>query len=729
MQPSWRVPKSPLERLTPMQFRATVAAACVGVLVWDFFTLLPTGFLYLVIVGATFWSADRWMPMATGVAGAVCIMIGLASPVGPTSYQLALLMRVGGALIFIGFAWLTTRHRVLLAEAREREGVLRTIFDSEPACVKVLGPGCVLLDMNRAGLDMIEAGDLQSLRGAPLLPLVVEQHRDAFARMCERVFAGESVSLQFEVVGLKGKRRWMHSQNAPLRNAAGHVTALLAVTQDVTDQKRAEWLLRDSEHRLTQAADIAGLGFFEHDHRTGAIYWSTGARAILGMGPTEERSSEEVFAAIHADDRAMTMTMIARAHDPNGNGSMSMEHRIVRPSGEVRHLSIRSQTTFGPVDGEPALVRTMGTLLDVTDQKQAEAQIRQNEQRLAMATEMAGLGFFERDYRDGTHYWSEDARTIFGMSPSDTWTSEDLVRATHPDDRALLLAGVKQLHDPGHGELTVEHRVVRPNGDVRHVMVRGQMQFEHDGLEPRPRRAVATLWDITERKQAEAQRDALALRVLEAQENERRAVARDLHDEIGQALSALKLNLLRLRREATGAGPIVTDSLRIADEVLQQVRDIALSLRPSILDDLGLGAAVQWYAEQTAGRASLTLSCEVEGNVAGISPATEIACFRVLQEALTNVVRHAAATSVLVQLRDTGNHVELVVRDDGRGFDVDRVIANAGRGSSMGLVGIRERAALLGGVTTVTSAPGVGCEIRVHLPILAHHHASAEVIA
>jgi two-component system sensor histidine kinase UhpB len=596
MQPSWRHPKSLVERLTRGQFRGLVVLVSLAVFAWDFLTELPVPLFYMVAIGFTFWSTDRWMPMAAALTSSTLIIVGLASPLGDMSLRQGFLLRTGGALIFVGSAWLITRHRALLSAAAEREAVLRTIFDSEPACVKVLGPGCILLDMNRAGLDMIEADSLDSVRGHCVLPLIVEEYRDAFARLADRVFASEAAGLQFEVVGLKGTRRWMDMRAAPLFDGASQVTSLLAVTYDVTERIRVE------------------------------------------------------------------------------------------------------------------------------------EKTRRNEQRLALATEMAGLGFYEHDYRTGAIYWSERARAILGMSASETWSAKELHDATHPDDRGLLLSELARVADPRNGTMALDYRVLLPGGAVRDVRATARMFFDDLEGEKRPRAAVATIVDVTERKQAEGQRDALALRVLEAQENERRAVARDLHDEIGQALSALKLNLLRLRREGGGAGPIVADSLRIADEVLQHVRDIALSLRPSILDDLGLGAAVQWYAEQAGARANLTVTCEVDAKDAGLSPATEIACFRVLQEALTNVVRHAAARSVLVQLRDNGSNLELVVRDDGRGFD-DQVNRHGGRVSSMGLLGIRERAALLGGVTTVTSAPGVGCEVLVRLPRVPHDGTLVEAIA
>jgi two-component system sensor histidine kinase UhpB len=289
-----------------------------------------------------------------------------------------------------------------------------------------------------------------------------------------------------------------------------------------------------------------------------------------------------------------------------------------------------------------------------------------------------------------------------------------MVAMIHPEDRERAVSTIARSYDPGgDGAMMLESRIVRPSGEVRHVSVKSQTRFDEAG---RPLKTVGTVFDVTERMQAEAQRDRLARRVLEIQENERRAVARDLHDEIGQALSALKLNLLWLKRDG-GNDRVVGDSLHIADEVLQQVRDIALSLRPSVLDDLGLGAAVQWYVEQSGARAGIRARCQLAPDLAPASPTTEIACFRVLQEALTNVHRHAGAASADVWLHDDGQHLELVVRDDGRGFDVHRVIAGAERGSNMGLLSIRERAALLGGMATVTSTPGCGTEVRVRLPL------------
>jgi signal transduction histidine kinase len=281
------------------------------------------------------------------------------------------------------------------------------------------------------------------------------------------------------------------------------------------------------------------------------------------------------------------------------------------------------------------------------------------------------------------------------------------------------VSAIEEARDPTRGgAVTLEQRIIRPCGEVRHLAVKAQTYFDDDSAHARPLRTLGTLFDITERKRVEAQRDALALRVLEVQEDERRAVARDLHDEIGQALAALKLNLLSLRRNSGVPPNTVHDSLRITDEVLRQVRELALSLRPSVLDDLGLGAAVHWYVEHTASRAGVEATCRVQPDLPTPCPAVEIACFRILQEALTNVYRHARASRVEVSLRRTPGGLELLVKDDGCGFAVDSVLGNAAdRYSRMGLLGMRERTLLLGGQADVRSVPGAGCEVLVQFPL------------
>jgi PAS domain S-box-containing protein len=232
--------------------------------------------------------------------------------------------------------------------------------------------------------------------------------------------------------------------------------------------------------------------------------------------------------------------------------------------------------------------------------------------------------------------------------------------------------------------------------------------------------------NITERKQAEAKRkeysrklQVLSRRLVEAQETERRNIARELHDEIGQALTVTQLNLQAMLQSpaADGLTPRLNESLEEVERVLEQVHDISLDLRPSILDDLGLEPALRWYTERQAALVELKVGFHADRLEQRLDPMIETECFRVAQEALTNVVRHAQAKAVTVELRKEDGQLHLRVRDDGVGFDVTPVREQAVRGASLGLLSMEERALLAGGGLEFKSNPGQGTEVHAWFPL------------
>jgi len=232
--------------------------------------------------------------------------------------------------------------------------------------------------------------------------------------------------------------------------------------------------------------------------------------------------------------------------------------------------------------------------------------------------------------------------------------------------------------------------------------------------------------DITKRKQAEEKRkeyslklQVLSRRLVEAQETERRNLARELHDEIGQALTVIQLNLqAMLQSPGTDAlTPRLNESLQVVERVLEQVQDISLDLRPSILDDLGLEPALRWYTDRQAALVELKVGFHADRLEQRLDPVIETECFRVAQEALTNVVRHAQAKAVTVELRKEDGQLHLRVRDDGIGFDVAAIREKAVRGASLGLLSMEERAALADGGLEFKSVPGRGTEVHAWFPL------------
>jgi signal transduction histidine kinase len=222
-----------------------------------------------------------------------------------------------------------------------------------------------------------------------------------------------------------------------------------------------------------------------------------------------------------------------------------------------------------------------------------------------------------------------------------------------------------------------------------------------------------------ERKRASHKLHVLSHRLVEVQETERRHIARELHDEIGQSLTVAEMNL-HAALDAPRAAAVtlrLQDSIEAVERVLEQVKDLSLNLRPSMLDDLGLEPALRWYTQRQAKLSGLQARFRADPLENRVDPVIETECFRVAQEALTNVVRHAQARHVSVDLSRHNGDLQLSVRDDGVGFDVTALREEAVRGASLGLLSMEERAALAGGGFELRSSPGHGTEVRAWFPL------------
>jgi signal transduction histidine kinase len=233
-------------------------------------------------------------------------------------------------------------------------------------------------------------------------------------------------------------------------------------------------------------------------------------------------------------------------------------------------------------------------------------------------------------------------------------------------------------------------------------------------LELRIRERTMALVDSNERLRE------LSHRLMNVQETERRQIAHDLHDEIGQSLTAMKLGLREANRvlESGPTGAPLKESLTILDQVIRQVRNLALDLRPSLLDELGLVPALKWYIKRQGERAGWETEYSPVIMDNHIPAEVKITCFRIVQEALTNVARYAEATHVQVSLKRQNDHLVLIIEDNGKGFNVEQAKTRARSGFSVGLLGMEERARLVGGGLTITSSPKSGTQLTASLPLV-----------
>ena len=235
---------------------------------------------------------------------------------------------------------------------------------------------------------------------------------------------------------------------------------------------------------------------------------------------------------------------------------------------------------------------------------------------------------------------------------------------------------------------------------------------------------------LEEAQKRETLKGELFRRIVDAQEAERQRIARDLHDETGQALTAIGMGLRGLstaltnNRDRDQAIKTLRNLESLSADSLLELQRLIADLRPSHLDDLGLPAALRWYAGKVQERTDLKVKFDIEGEEVLIASALKIAIFRIVQEALNNITKHAQANDVYIQLEYRPKHVVVSVRDDGVGFDLDMVRMSRSRRPSLGLAGMRERAALLGGEVSIQSSPGQGTLVEASLPL---HSEESEV--
>jgi PAS domain S-box-containing protein len=335
--------------------------------------------------------------------------------------------------------------------------------------------------------------------------------------------------------------------------------------------------------------------------------------------------------------------------------------------------------------------------------------------------------------------WNAGAEGIFGYTAGEMIGGSilTLIPPHRQKDKTWLLStvrGVQTIHTYDAVRLTKDGRcidvsvTVSPLRDAAGQFV-GVSEIVRDISEQK--RAQTLLRQAHERLEIKVQERTVELsganhslrelssRLMQVQEEERSRLARDLHDEIGQLLTALKIDLQEVQHGEVGqshAGAL-TDSLELVDHLLTQVRTLALDLRPSVLDDLGLVAALRWYANRQAKRNGWTLSLSVEGMTRRVPVPIEVACFRIAQEALTNVAKYARAKTIDLTLHRQDEDVTLVIQDDGVGFDVMSARQRAQEGQSIGLLGMEERVRLAGGILEISSTPGRGTTILLRFPL------------
>jgi PAS domain S-box-containing protein len=350
----------------------------------------------------------------------------------------------------------------------------------------------------------------------------------------------------------------------------------------------------------------------------------------------------------------------------------------------------------------------------------AEEELLKSEARLAEAQRVAHLGNWDWNIQTNQLYWSDEIYHIFGLSALQfSATYDAFLDSVHPEDRESVKKAVNEaLYEKK--PFSIDHRIVLPDGSVRTVQELAEVMFNESG---KPVRMLGIVLDITDRKKAEddlkdsyEQLRNLSEHLQSIREEERTNIAREIHDELGQALTALKIDISMIGNKLyPDHKPLVEKTASMMeriDDTIQTVKKICTELRPTVLDHFGLSAAIEWQAEDFQKRTGI--NCEVSFHPEDIvlDQDISIVLFRIFQEALTNIMRHADATEVKASLKAKDGMITLEVIDNGKGI-TEEEITNS---NSFGLLGIRERVNFLGGNVTISGISNKGTAIKVNIP-------------
>jgi PAS domain S-box-containing protein len=604
---------------------------------------------------------------------------------------------------------------------RESEEKYRSLFEQSMDAVAVYGVDGTLLDANPAHLNLFELSR-EDIGQRGILSLYVDpEDRKQFLRIIER--DGMVVDQEVRLRTKQGVEMDCVRSAVARRDANGRLVAAQTVTRDITAQKRAERELRESEQRYRVIADDTIDVIWRIDLDMSFTYVNPAINEMFGFTPEEwvgtslaEHCSPDEFAMMRALAGGEIERLVQTGEEHRG---VSFETTMLRRDGTEFPVEIRAKI-LSDAQGRPYAMH--GITRDITGRRQAEQALRESEARFRALVEHTGLGMAITK-SDGTILDCNDALPqMLGYS------RDELLSLRVPDvyvsqsERERVLS--EALRDGSVQDVEVEFR--RRDASVMHVSLTSAI-VPMGGETV----VVSQFLDITERKAAELellrsreelQRSAEQLHELttyleEAREKERTGIARELHDQLGQALTALRMDVDGMHRVVdAGQGVPVTSLDRMGallDETVNDVRRISSDLRPGILDDAGLVAAIEWQLDRFQERSDVTCTLEAVADDSALSKARATALFRVFQELLTNVARHAGATQVWVAFdRDNGNCV-LSVADDGRGITEEQ----AKNPASLGIIGIRERLRPHGGRIEFLRRRPKGTTARVTMPV------------
>ncbi|MFO7526417.1 MAG: PAS domain S-box protein [Ignavibacteriaceae bacterium] len=493
-------------------------------------------------------------------------------------------------------------------------------------------------------------------------------------------------------------------------DAQGHPEKIIGSLRNITDRKVAEEKLKKSEARLLYAQRVGHIGNWDWDIQSNELFWSEECKSIFGLTPDDQVTVKGFLESVAPDDIEFVKKSIDDALSQKK--PYDIEMRLIRPDGLKRVVHAVAEVSFDET-GNP--VRMFGTMQDITERKKAETKIRFQSNML----NTIGQAVVSTDLQGNITYWNKAAEIIYGWTANEAMGHYviDIIPSTASESQTQEIMKNLNERKAWSGEFSVK----RKDGNLFPVFATTSPVLNDYG---ELIGIIATSIDITERtnhlkmiEESSKQLRALSLKIEDLREEERTAIARELHDELGQLLTAIKIDLQSIanhppnKKETSKQIKPVVD---LVEESILSIRKLSSDLRPTILDHLGLVSAMQWYIAEQKKRLKTDITFKIPSAIGKISKKKTIPVFRVFQELLTNIARHAQATKVKIKIEIVDSTMKLIVSDNGVGMNTDYV----DNIKSLGILGMKERLSAIGGSLEYSNTPGSGTTAEVLVPLI-----------
>lgn len=605
-----------------------------------------------------------------------------------------------------------------LHESNER---FRSLLQAVPVGLLLCGPSGEIRMCNQAAVELLGVSENQLVGRTSLDPGWRTIHQDgspceAKDRPISRAITTRQ-PVHNAVLGVfpTGNRDciWLLADVQPRLAPDGSITEVICSFSDITQQKRVLNGVTAWKNRYDAAVRANGQILYDWDVATNDVLYAGEYQKILGYSEEDLKGGLSRFMElVHPDDQAAVWEEIRRVvatKEP-----FHQEYRVRAKDGH--YLLMKDQGYFYLDDGGN-FIRMVGFISDITDPRRAEQALRASERRFQNAFAHAATGMLlvdlEGRFVEANRAYSEI--TGYTQAELEPLTFLDI---THPEDVDRCARAFQQMVREEIPNYLIEKRYVRKDGGV--VWARISSTLLRDGTSC-PSHAVVIVEDITEQKHAEEQLSALSRRLLHVQDDERRRLARELHDSTAQSIAAMCMNLGVVSESANlldrQAHKALTESLEIGEQCIRELRTFSYLLHPPVLDDMGLSSALKWYVEGFVQRSKIEVALDIAADLGRLSRELELTLFRVVQESLTNIHRHSGSRTAMIRIVRYPDDVLLQVRDYGCGIagasgNTNGTITHEG----VGIAGMRERVRQIGGHLRIHSRRG-GTDVEVLAPL------------